>query len=191
MFIQANASLDAVFKDLQQEIRRGTLDKKHPFRFITLATVNEGTPEARYVVLRKVDEFFNFYIYTDLRTSKVEAIQTNDQVSVLLYHPQKRIQVRVQATAAIHQHDLLAQDHWTRVQGDAQKAYNSVLAPGSSIATPEDAFTWNDPLSNPTFFGVIVLKPLKIEILQLNGLEHLRAFFTHEEGKWIGKWLVP
>lgn len=191
MLIKPGATLEVVFQDVQQEIRRGVVDKKHPFRFITLATVQNGIPEARYVVLRKVDEQFNFYLYTDARTTKVKAIQSNPMVSVLLYHPQKRVQVRVQTSAMIHHKDSLASDHWTRVQGDAQKAYNSILAPGEFISVPEQAYTWEEELSNAENFAVILLKPCKLDILQLNGLEHLRAAFNFTAEGWQGEWLVP
>ena len=191
MLIKPSATLGVVFQDVQQEIRRGVLDKKHPFRFITLCTVQNGIPEARYVVLRKVDEEFNFYTYTDVRTSKVKAIQSNPMVSALLYHPQTRVQVRVLASAIIHHKDSSASDHWSRVQGDAQKAYNSILAPGEFISVPEQAYTWEEELSNAENFAVILLKLYKLDILQLNGLEHLRAAFNFTAEGWQGEWLVP
>ncbi|MGY6522073.1 MAG: pyridoxamine 5'-phosphate oxidase family protein [Mongoliitalea sp.] len=191
MLIKPGSTLDVVFQDAQQEVRRGVVDKKHPFRFITLATVQDSIPEARYVVLRKVDEQFNFYAYTDVRTRKVQAMQSNPMVSILLYHPQKRVQVRIQAAATIHHKDSIASDHWTRVQGEAQKAYNSILAPGEAIQTPEQAYFWEEELSNSENFAVILLKPFKLEVLQLNGLEHLRAEFDFTPEGWQGKWLVP
>jgi pyridoxamine 5'-phosphate oxidase len=191
MLIKTGAQLDEIFQDVQLEIRRGVVDKKHPFRFITLATIQDRIPEARYVVLRKIDEQFNFLVYTDARTAKVKAIQSNPIVSVLLYHPQKRVQIRIQASASIHHQDFLTSEHWTRVQGEAQKAYNSILAPGEVIETPQQAYVWEEELSRFDYFAVILLKPYKLEILQLNGLEHLRAEFSRTSEEWKGQWLVP
>lgn len=191
MLIREGMTLEEVFQDFQHELRRGALDKKHPFRYITLATSYEGVPQARYVVLRKVDEFLNLLLYTDARTPKVLEIQANQQVSVLLYHPQKRVQVRIQADASIHQADELAKLHWSRVQGDAQKAYNSKLTPGTDISSPEDAFEWHEELSSDNFFAVVSLKPSSFELLQLNGLEHFRAKFEFTNERWMGTWLVP
>lgn len=191
MLIRNGMNFKEIFHDFQHELRRGALDRKHPFRFITLATIHKGIPQARYVVLRSVDEALNLFIYTDYRTSKIQELSSLPQVSVLLYHPQQRVQVRIQAEATIHKGDKLAKSHWAKVQGDAQKAYNSTLAPSTIIHSPEEAFAWHDELSNDEYFAVVTLKPHFIELLQLNGLEHFRLAFTSFNNNWEGEWLVP
>ncbi|UJP65463.1 pyridoxamine 5'-phosphate oxidase family protein [Mongoliitalea daihaiensis] len=191
MLISIDATLDTVFQDLKHELRRGTLDKKHPFRFVVLSTVCNQAADARYVVMRMIDASLNLVFYSDSRTEKVKSILQNPKVSLTCYHPQKRAQVRIQADALIHQGDDMAHAHWSRVQGEAQKAYNSKLAPGTPIVEPSAAFVWEDQLDDPRYFAVIELKPIMFEVLQLNGLEHQRAQFFLKNDSWEGSWIVP
>jgi len=191
MLIEKGNDLKNVWDAVKHELHRGALDKKHPFRFVVLGTVGESGPDTRYVVLRKIDQEFNFYIYTDGRTAKAKSLAENPKLSLLFYHPQKRIQIRVLAEVALHQRDNLAEEHWSRVQGEARKAYQSWLRPGTEILQPEDAFLWSEDESDAANFLVLRIVPSSVEVLQLNGLEHLRAKFFQEEGEWRGAWLAP
>ena len=190
MLLTTNTTLDEAWHAVVQEIKRGCVDKKHPFRFITLATIAEGKPTARYVVLRKVDEALNCYIYTDSRTAKIAELQQNDAASLLLYHPRKRVQVRLDGQIALHHQDTISQMHWQHVQGEAQKAYNSVLAPGTTIDNRQDAYEWPENMDD-RYFTVLAFKPQAVEALQLNGLEHLRASFEKTHDGWQKSWLAP
>lgn len=191
MLINKGIDLKEVFSTVKHELHRGVLDNKHPFRFVVLGTLAETGPDARYVVLRMIDEQLNFFIYTDQRTGKAKSIEIEPRVSLLFYSPQKRVQVRVKGTAVLHHGNEEAQKHWNRVQGLAQKAYHSRLAPGSVLDRPEDAYAWSDQLDEPDYFSVIQVKPLELEVLQLDGLEHLRAKFTINDGIWDSSWLAP
>lgn len=191
MLINKWIDLKEVFSTVKHELYRGALDNKHPFRFVVLGTLSDVGPESRYVVLRMIDEQLNFFIYTDQRTEKVKSIELDPRVSLLFYSSQKRVQVRVNGTVVLHHKNDVAQKHWSRVHGLAQKAYHSCLAPGTVIDQPEDAFSWSDQLEKPDYFSVIQVKPLVLEVLQLDGLEHLRAKFTFNNGDWDGSWLAP
>jgi hypothetical protein len=52
------------------------------------------------------------------------------------------------------------------------------------------AYQWNEEMDN-AFFTVIKVEPKSVEVLQLNGLEHIRASFLKREGDWQMGWLVP
>ncbi|MEL6557067.1 MAG: pyridoxamine 5'-phosphate oxidase family protein [Bacteroidota bacterium] len=188
MLIDIQDSLRDVLQNVRKEIRRAAVDRKHPFRFVVLGTV-QSSVAMRYVVLRKVDEDFNLLIYTDHRSRKVKDVVQNPNVQLLFYHPQKRVQVIISCRVAIHHNDELAKKHWNHVQGEARKAYCSIDAPGERIDAPSDAYEWEAELSDK-YFTVLSMKPNKIEVLQLNGLEHLRAIFENKSD-WNGQWLVP
>jgi len=190
MLFNSQNSLSEIWATLSHELHRGALDSKHPFRYVTLATRGEDAPEQRIVVLRKVDEALNFYFFTDSRTAKVTQIQENPQAEFLVYHPGKRTQVRVKGRLHIHQQNELSQEMWKRVQGDAQKAYNSTLSPGTEIAAPDLAYDWPTELDD-RFFAVLKFIPERIEALQLNGLTHVRVSFSKSGADWDGDWLVP
>lgn len=188
MLIEKDYNLTTVFTTVKHEIRRATLDKRHPFRYVVLGT--EAAPVAmRYVVLRKVDDSLNLTLYTDHRSGKIHQLNAEPRAQLLFYHPGKKVQVMINGTAILHHQDSLALQHWQNVQGDARKAYASTLAPGTSIKQPKDAYMWNSPMT-AEHFTVIQFEPTRVEVLQLNGLEHLRAFFS-KESSWNGTWVVP
>ena len=190
MLFTSQNSLPEIWSTLSHELHRGWLDSKHPFRYVTLATRGEDAPEQRMVVLRKIDKDLNFYFFTDSRTAKVSQIKENPQAEFLVYHPGKRTQIRVKGILQIHQQNELSQEMWKRVQGDAQKAYNSTLSPGAEITNPELAYDWPTELDD-RFFVVLQFIPETVEALQLNGLTHLRVSFSKMGEDWEGHWLVP
>jgi pyridoxamine 5'-phosphate oxidase len=190
MLFTSQNSLSEIWATLSHELHRGALDAKHPFRYVTLATIGNDSPDQRTVVLRKVDEALNFYFFTDSRTAKVTQIQENSNAECLVYHPGKRTQIRVKGRLHIHHQDELSQEMWKRVQGDAQKAYNSTLSPGTEIADPDLAYDWPAELDD-RFFAVLQFIPETVEALQLNGLTHVRVKFTKQGENWDGDWLAP
>lgn len=191
MLIEKGYSKQEVFSALKHELHRGALDKRHPFRFVVLSTLGGDGVDSRYVVLRSIDEALHFFIFTDSRSEKIKELKANPHASLLFYHSQKRVQVRVQVNSVIHQQNETVKYRWESVQGEARKAYQSILSPGIPIEDPEDAFSWNENLADFSFFSVIELIPTSIELLQLNGLEHLRIRFTYFDGDWTGQWLAP
>lgn len=191
MLFESINSIEEVFSEVIHELHRGALDRKHPFRFVVLSSFAGSDLESRYVVLRKVGKNLSFFFYTDSRSSKVSQLNSEKRTSLLFFHPQKRVQIRVNGKAILHHLNDTSLEHWKNVQGEAQKAYNSTLSPGTEIKDPQEAFHWKEDLSNPVNFCVIEIQPDQIESLQLNGLEHLRIGFSLLEGEWQGKWLVP
>lgn len=185
MLINPNDDLEEIWKLVTYEIKRGAIDRKHPFRFVVLTTGGHS----RYVVLRTVDSDMGLLFYTDMRSSKINQLTSNPQAQVLLYHPQKRAQVIVSGSVEVHHKDEMAQEHWKNVQGEAQKSYTSVKAPGLEVEHPLEAYEWDDKFG-PKYFGVLRLQAISIEILQLNTPRHLRAKFERNNN-WEGKWLVP
>lgn len=182
---------EEIFENIRREILRGALDKKHPFRYVVLGTYGHTGIGMRNVVLRKVTSELELYFFTDSRSKKVNEINHSNQVGILLYHPSKRIQIRIGGTAMVLDKDsTIRREFMSQVQGEGKKAYSSTLRPGKAIDSPNDAFSWDESLFSE-FFEVMKVIPNQIEALQLNGMEHLRVTFNKEEGEWIFQWLVP
>ncbi len=178
-----------IWQATKHELHRGALDSKHPFRYTNLGTIGITGPEIRTVVIRSVSQDLDFCVFTDFRSEKVAELRANPTATLHFYHSAKKVQVRVKAKTEIHHQDQVSESFWTRVQGDAQKAYTSTLAPGTPIAKPKEGFNWPEVMDD-RFFTVLKFIPESIEVLQLNGLEHLRILFSKNEN-WEGKWLVP
>lgn len=178
-----------IWKSIVHELHRGALDPKHPFRYVNLGTIGKMGPEVRTVVIRSVSQELDFVVYTDSRSEKVAELTANPTATLHFYHPGKRVQVRIKAKTELHTQDKMTKAFWLNVQGDAQKAYTSTLAPSSPITTPEEGFDWPEMMDD-RFFTVLKLIPESIEALQLNALQHFRIQFIKKEN-WKGQWIVP
>jgi len=188
MLIHKEQSLIEVFNSVKQELKLSTVDKKHPFRYTVLST--QGTHvRSRYVVLREIADNFQFIIYTDSRSRKVNELAKHNEAQLLFYHPKKQVQVVLTGYASILQHEEFSQQAWGKVQGPARKAYNTQKSPGEPIDKPTEGHLWREAMDD-RYFAVITIDPKEIEVLQLNKSEHLRASFQYKND-WAGEWLVP
>jgi len=187
MLLTSSDAPSQIWQTVLHELRRGALDPKHPFRFLTLATAGTNFPQVRTVVLRELTSSVEFLVYTDYRTAKVQDLVKIPRVSLLFYHPKKQVQVRVKALATLHVADELAEEHWKRVSEKRQSEYKSELDPGARIEKPELGWETQD---DNAYFSVLKFSPLSIEVLQLGKEGHLRIQFELTSG-WQGNWLVP
>ncbi|MDA1267855.1 MAG: pyridoxamine 5'-phosphate oxidase family protein [Bacteroidetes bacterium] len=176
-----------IWQTVLHELHRGALDAKHPFRYVTLATIGTYFPHVRTVVLRELTSNLEFLVYIDARSAKVQDLLEVPRVSLLFYHPKKQVQVRVKALATIHSEDELAQEYWKRISEKRQSEYKSSLAPGTRIENPE--LGWESSMER-SYFSVLKFSPLSIEVLQLAKDGHLRIQFELASG-WKGSWMVP
>lgn len=191
MLIDKNTELSEVYKIIFDTFHEAAKDPSHPFRFLSLATANQEGPDMRYVVLRAIDEEGRFYFFTDYRTQKINHIKTNPQISLLFYDSEKRIQIRMKATASIHRNNDEAEKYWKTVDGDARKAYNPLIVSGTQISHPEEAYKWPQEMEY-TNFTVVQVIPYELDVLQLDGLKHIRAkFIKNGGGNWKMDWVAP
>lgn len=188
MLIHMDHSLMEVFEAVKQELKRATFDKKHPFRYTVLSTQSDHV-RSRYVVLREIAHPFQFIIYTDNRSRKVKDLAKHNEAQLLFYHPKKQVQVILTGYTSLLQHEKFSNEAWSKVQGNAQRAYNTLKAPGTPINDPKDGHLWREAMDDE-HFAVITIDPHQIEVLQLNRLEHIRASFQKSDD-WKGQWLVP
>lgn len=190
MLFNQDQFTEKIWQAVLHEINLGWTVASHPFRFVNLGTFGELGPEVRTVILREFEKVLDFYVFTDFRSDKVRELRSNPSATLHFYHPEKRVQIRVKAKAEIHHQDLVSDAFWDRVKGDSRLAYNSVLAPGTEIPTPQDGFDWTEEIDD-RFFTVLRFIPFSFEVLQLNGLKHMKILFSKKGGEWIGQWLVP
>lgn len=190
MFLTKNSSLPEIIEDFKHSCSLASTDPGHPFRFMTISTFSSDYPNSRYVVLRAVETDLQIMFYTDNRSSKVNEIRRNPNVSLHFYHPEEKVQVKVMGMAKLHHKDGIASEHWEKVEGEARKAYSSILSPGTEIKSPSEAHHWEEQKGNEHFTVVKVI-PHQVELLQLNRVEHLRVRFHREAEQWVPTWLAP
>lgn len=177
-----------LFEQLKRELGKGCSKKGHPFRYFTLATVdNSNNPKQRTVVLRKVQSEVELLFYTDIRSSKIEQLLNNTNVSALFYHPKKLLQLKVEGKAEIVNDTEIIASLWSGIPLKSRKDYTSQHAPGSLINNPDEI----DYLNEGNHFCIVRIIPKQIEYLRLKRPNHLRALFRKENGEWKGSFLVP
>ena len=175
---------------MQREFSRAVKDKKHPFRLVILGSQKDAGVGLRYIVLREYATDDRMLFYTDARTPKVAEIRNHPGASLLFYHPQKGLQIRVEGQMKLHQNDSLSQEHWKRVQGIGRRAYTPHLEPGKIIDSPNLAHKWPEEMSDE-HFTVLEFTPHSFDLLQLNRLEHLRLGMQKRDEGWEMNWLAP
>ncbi len=194
MLIKSGVELTDAFSITNQKLRQAVDDHESSFRFFTLSTIDDGEkrPQNRMVVLRSFSENWTFECFTDARSQKVDQIRDCPSTGVLFWDPVDQVQVRIQAEAIIHHSDSLASDRWERVKGSARKAYTQTVTPGRAVEDPAVAHSWPETLTDE-HFAVLSFRAIKVNVLQLNGLEHLAFRFTRLSGEsdWSGDWIAP
>lgn len=179
---------DSFFQELEDELTKGTSKKDHPFRYCTLGTVGLGTTaRLRTIVLRQVSEDLKLVFYTDRRSKKIGHIKENNTVSLLCYHPQKLVQLRIEGRATLVSDAEELKKYWSGVQPASRKDYTTTSAPGSPISNPDNV----QYLEDKNHFAIVEIEPAKIEYLKLKRPNHLRILFSREDGEWDGAFLVP
>ena len=180
---------DHIWNSVLSELRKGVEEKSHPFKFATLATLGlERLPRLRTIKIRDFEpESLQMTFYTDSRSKKILHIKENNKVSLLFYHPDKLMQLRIEGLAIRERDEAVLQDHWSQVEGPSQKDYTTSTAPGSEIAHPEKI----EYIEQDDFFSVVYILPFKVEYLQLKRPHHLRVRFSKRQGIWKSDYLVP
>jgi pyridoxamine 5'-phosphate oxidase len=180
---------DRIWKEVIEELQASVKQANHPFKFATLATLGlERLPRLRTIKIREFDpESLQITFYTDSRSKKILHIKENNKVSMLLYHPDSLLQLRLEGLAIRERDDEVLGEHWSRVDRKAQKDYTTVCAPGTEIQHPEKI----EYLEEDAYFTMVYILPYKVEYLKLKRPNHLRVRYSKRDGIWKSDFLVP
>ncbi len=179
---------DDFFNELKEELGKGSSSKNHPFRYGVLATLGlEKMPRQRTIVIRMVDHSLNLFFYTDMRSKKVLHIKENNRVSLLFYHPEKMLQIRIEGLATIIKNQNMLNEHWQNVHEAGQKDYTTKATPGSILPNPDTM----EYLDDTHHFCMVSVEPFKIEYLKLKRPNHLRIRYSKKGTSWESEFLVP
>ena len=199
-FNDIGASLEEAWRLLLE----GASDRKSPLHTPTVATVrSDGAPSQRVMVLREaIQETRTVRFHTDYRASKVADIKQNLPTSILCYHRDAKIQLRLSGTGRV-EHDSTACDAaWNEATLYGKRCYLADPAPGTIVETPisgldpsmegrkPEAFEVVPARDN---FAIILIEIRQIEWLYLAHTGHRRAVFAwnEESDQWDGQWLIP
>jgi hypothetical protein len=163
------------------ELGHAAHDRDHPWRVMTLATVQGDRAEARSVVLRDVDQARRRVVfYTDARSAKVEQIAANPQGVLVGWWPQPGWQLRLRATLAIETNGLDVSSRWARVKlSPSAQDYLAALPPG----TPVDRF--QPERGSREYFAVVTATIDEMDWLELHTDGHRRARLAGGASTWL------
>lgn len=182
----------------------GSTDRKSPLHTPAVATVrDDGLPRQRIMVLRDaVRETRTLRFHTDYRASKVADVGHDGQVSILGYHRDAKVQLRLSGLARIENTGDTSDVAWNKTDLYGKRCYLADPAPGSIVEAPISGLDPSIEGRRPEDFEVIPARHnfaiLLVEIRQIEWLYlahtgHRRASFIWDgtDDRWNGQWLVP
>lgn len=194
-------SLDSVFKTAWNLLYRAAISRNDAMRTPVLATVAEGYPHQRTIVLRRVDpQEQQLYFFSDARAPKIDHLQQNTNCNVLFWDPRKKVQIEIQAKGQVLQQTSITQQFWKKINIGGRTSYAALQAPGTAIEK-EQAYLPKDWGSNMDIqdsefafkhFAVLELVAHQLDILHLHPAGHQRCLFIKGNDKvWEKQWIVP
>jgi pyridoxamine 5'-phosphate oxidase len=188
--IHPHHTLEELPQILFAELRKGSVQKKHPFRNVVFSTIKINLPSSRWVVFRKLTAENRFLIYTDARSEKVSELRENPNCGLLFYHDRQGLQIRIDGKAILHQKDELTKKYWPGVNGGSAKNYTTIAPPGSRVEDRVEGLLYLEK-PDDQYFTIIEVVPSKIDVLQLDREAPVRAAFDWISNNWEGSFLVP
>ena len=191
-----------ILKKVWKHLDLGVLDRKHPFHTPVFGTVAAGcAPSLRIVVLRR---FWRrpprLAFHTHTGAPKIEQIKANQNIYWLFYHPQEKLQLRIQGRAEIHTTDELAEEQWQATAPFSRRCYIGE-APTQTSKKPTSGLPVDLTDREPTReesetgragFAVISTKIETIDCLELDFQGNRRSSFVwNAKGELERKWLTP
>ena len=187
------ADLDLTLRAAWSLLGRGAKDRKAPAHTPVLATLRDGMPQLRTVVLRGCErETRRLRFHTDRRSPKVAEIEANPAGAVHVYDPKQKIQLRLDCQLSVHIGDDLAREAWAATRDFSRICYQVMQGPGEAVSDPREV-PFSSDASNEGWdhFAVISALVTRIEWLYLAHQGHRRAEFRWQDGDWHGRWLIP
>jgi len=194
---------DAAFRDDLAEtlaeawrrLTRGAADRRSGFHTVQLATVADGAPRVRTVVLRAVAPSQRLIrIHTDARSAKAAELAADARVEICGYDAQAKMQIRLRGLASLHAGDAVADAAWAASGQGSRMAYRAAVAPGAPLERPEDV----DPQTRAPLsdlgrenFMAVTVAVARLEWLYLAASGHRRALYEWSGAALCARWLAP
>ena len=197
-------NLDFSLERSWELLTSGKKDRNSPLHTLAVGTVTaDGSPSQRIMVLRDVNREKRLLRFnTDARVSKVADLDNSGAISILGYHPDAKVQLRLSGTARIEREGAIADAAWEQASPYGKRCYLAEPAPGSPVDAPtsglDPAIEGQKPDAKQTAparsnFAVLLAEINRIEWLYLAHTGHRRALFCWNEktDQWESGWLVP
>ena len=199
-------SLQDIAARIEQELALAVRDKSHGWRLAVLASVEDGLPDARTVVLREYDrERRCLLIFSDARSAKVRQVRQQERGMLVLWSAALGWQLRLQVNLQVQTSGLALSSRWARLKlSPAAQDYLSPLPPGTPLRPESDAepgavsgavsgvVSTDLPPAAPEpdresrqHFAMLEASVLSTDWLELHARGHRRARFDSEGARWL------
>lgn len=172
-------------QQIWKELGRASVDRHHAWRTPVLATMGcDGSPNARTVVLRKVDiNQQTLCFYTDARSAKVRELAIEPKAVLAFWSARLNWQLRVKVEISVVSEGPELQVHWQRVKQSASAGdYMATDAPGTERPT---GFSTAQNLSGDHHFALLNAQVLQMDWLELGHGAHRRARLSADTWQWL------
>ena len=169
----------------------GAARGRSPFHTPVLATLGDGGPDARTVVLRAADAASRTVVcHTDQRSPKIGQLDTASKVAWVFYDREAKIQLRLWGTASLHHGDAIALARWQGSRPGSRLCYENPFGPGAQIIHPDEALPPGGGDGYPNFTVLCSVVDC-MDWLYLRAEGHRRARFSWRDDEWLGSWVAP
>lgn len=193
--------LDLIYNEIWTSLIRGKKDSKSEFHQCYVSTYSDDYPSLRTVVLRHANkDNLTISFHTDIRSNKINNINDNPNVTVLLYSHDKKIQIQIKGTAEINNQNERTSEVWKNIRSFSKKCYIVEVAPGTHSDTPVSGYLPEHEKDLPSEeilnkgydnFALVEIKIENLEWLYLHRHGHRRALFKRNNEKLTKEWLTP
>lgn len=193
-----NMTLNNIYDQIWENFNDGVKNTKSAFHYPIISTIDlNGFPSTRTVVLREIHKENKVLSFnTDIRSKKWLEIKNNNNVSVNVYEPNKKIQIRIIGLAYLNYDNKTWQSAWDSTPDMSRECYSTPYPPSTFISNPEDIDISLKKIKNKDLgeykinFGRIDIHIKSIDWLYLIHSGHRRAKFILNDEISM-KWLAP
>jgi len=187
-------NLEEVDASAWSSLEAATSDPQSGFRFVNLCSVDAaGRPQARMVVLRRVDKAARLLeIHTDTRSPKWRELSRDPTVTILGFSASTRTQLRLVGSVRLHPPGSdRAENAWKELSAWMRSSYAGG-PPGDELGNdePVSAVTEAD---GKAFFGVVSFHAESLDWFELRRADNRRAVFdySHLGALTASRWINP
>ena len=175
-------SLGLLRRACWDELERAAREREHGWRTLALATVEQGAPELRTVILREVEPATRCVrLYTDARSRKVAQIRAQPLGALLAWCPRLSWQLRLRVHLRVDTDEQAVRTRWARLRLlPASQDYMSPLAPGTPLLSGVP-----DGGNQGTHFALVHAEVLSMDWLELHADGPRRAVFEAGSEHWV------
>ena len=193
--------IDKVYEKIWDLLYKGLKNRDSPFHIPVFICGNEKKFGGRIVVLRGISEKESkLWFHTDIRSKKIQILNSNPEATLLFYDKSEKIQLRIQGSSIINYNNNITQIAWNKTVHMSRQCYLGDKAPGVDSPSPTSGLT--EDVDNLNYskeqsevgyknFCVIETFIKSIEWLYLAAKGHRRAYFSIKNNSLEKKWLIP